>query len=153
MSYWQNITPTGAIADFVSVYKQAGKNRLPIAIAAAMLTFGSFSLMVWDSWKKPRPLPTVTYIRSWPADRTDAETKAFIAENQRRKEEEAKLLAEQEKIGQDMYMALGRATGIDVDKIKRDADADKAAKDAKAKAEAEKVLERSAGAAKAAVDK
>lgn len=142
MSFWQNINPTGAIADFITVYKEAGSNRWYIAIAAAALTFGSFSTMAWESWKKPRALPTITYIRSWPSDRTEAETRAFVEENQRRKEEQAKLLAEQEKIGQDLWMAVGRASGVNVDKIKRQADAEKAAAAAKAKADAEKLLER-----------
>jgi hypothetical protein len=130
---WREATPRGAIADFKTVYEQAGKNRWWIALAAALTTFGVFSIMAGESWKKARKLPEVIYINSWPADRTDAETKAFIEENQRRKDERAALEAEAEAEARKFWKALGRASGMDVEKIEAETKAEAAAK---AKAEA-----------------
>lgn len=144
MSFLRHVKPAGAIADFRQVFRDAGKNRWWIALLAALTTAAVFSIMVNQSWKKQRTLPEVTYINSWPADRTEAETKAFIAENQKRKEARQQLEARADAEGQQLWMSVGRATGLDVDKMKRDADAEKAAADAKAKADAEAVLQRSA---------
>jgi hypothetical protein len=148
MTFWRNVSPAGAISDFRTVFKEAGPNRWRFAALAAATTVGVFSVMSGESWKKPRPLPEITYITAWPEHRTDAETRAFIAENQRRKDAREALLQEQEKVGQDMYMALGRATGVDVDRMKAKADAERAAEQAAAKAKAEALIE---GAGKAPV--
>lgn len=144
MSFWRNVNPGGAVGELWTVFQQAGPRRWPFAGLAALCTIGMISTLSGESWKKQRTLPEITYITSWPAHRTDAETQAFIKENQRRKDEMAALTAENEKLGQDMWMALGRATGVDVDKMKARADADRAAADARAKAQAEALLARSA---------
>ena len=132
---WREASPSGALADFKTVYDQAGKNRWWIAALAALTTFGVFSIMAGESWKKARMLPEVIYINSWPEDRTDAETKAFIEENQRRKEERAKLEAQAEEEAKAFWKALGRASGMDVERIEAEAKAEvDAANKAKAKA-------------------
>ncbi len=141
MNFLRNVNPAGAIADFRTVFQEAGSNRWPIALASAAVTIGIFSIMAQESWKKPRARPDIIYISSWPADRTDAETQAFIAANQRRKDEEAKLIAEQQKIGQDVWKTLGKVSGMDVDKIAAQAEADRAKAEAAAKAKAEALVE------------
>jgi hypothetical protein len=131
---WREATPRGAIADMRTVYQQAGKNRWRIALLAGLTTFGTFSVMTSQSWKKGRELPEITYINSWPADRTAAETKAFIEENQRRKDERAALEAKIDAETKALWKALGRASGMDVEAIEAQAEADrKAAEAAKAK--------------------
>jgi hypothetical protein len=131
---WREASPRGAIADIRMVYEQAGKNRWSIAILSGLATFGLFSVMVSQSWKKGRELPEIIYINSWPEDRTAAETKAFIEENQRRKEERAALEAKVEAETKAFWKSLGRASGMDVEAIEAQAEADrKAAEAAKAK--------------------
>ncbi len=142
MAFWQNINPVGAIADFRQVYREAGSNRWWITGLAALVTLGLFSSLGWESWKKPRALPEITYITSWPEDRTASETKAFIAENQTRKDARERLQREQEEIGQKLWMQLGRASGVDVDTLKQRADAEKAKATADAKARADAILQR-----------
>jgi len=127
MSIWSDVNPSGAISDFVELFRDAGPRRWPFAALAALCTFGMIGSLAFENWKKQRPLPTITYITSWRADRTEAETKAFIAENQRRKEAEQAQQAESDAEGQKLWMAVGRASGIDVDKMKAKADADHAA--------------------------
>lgn len=132
---WREASPRGALADLKTVYDQAGKNRLLIGAMAALTTFGIFSIMAGESWIKDRKMPEIIYINSWPEDRTAAETKAFIEENQRIKEERAKLEAEAEAEAKRLWKALGRVSGMDVEAIEAKAEADrKAAEAAKAKA-------------------
>ena len=134
-SFLKNIRPGGAIADFRAVYRDAGPNRWRYILLAALCTFGTFGIMaVTQNWKGERKLPEVTYINSWPADRTAAETKAFILANQKKKEAQEAREAAYAKDAQDMWMAVGRASGIDVERIKQQAEADKAADKAKADA-------------------
>ena len=136
MSIWKTANPTGAIADFVEVYKQAGSNRFRIGVVAALCTLGVFSIMMTQSWKKQRKLPEITYINSWPADRTVEETRAFIQANQIKKDALEKAQAATDKDAQDMWMAVARASGMDADAIKRRTDAEMAAEKAEAEAKA-----------------
>ena len=131
-SFLTNIRPGGAIADFRNVYRSAGPNRWRYVLLAALCTTGTFGIMVvTQNWKGKRPLPEVTYINSWPADRTAAETKAFIVANEKKKEADAAREAAFAKDAQDMWMAVGKASGMDVDSIQKQAEADKAAEAAK----------------------
>lgn len=124
---WREASPRGAIADLKLVYDQAGRNRWWIAFASALATLGMFSVMTGESWKKGRELPEIIYINSWSLDRTDAESAAFVAENQRRKDERAALEAKAEAEAKAFWKALGRVSGMDVDKIEAQAEADRQA--------------------------
>ena len=141
MNFLRNVNPAGAIADFRTVFREAGGNRWRFAVLAAMVTTGIFSVMAGESWKKPRARPDIIYITSWRAYRTEAETQAFIKEKQRRKDEEARLIAEQQKVGQDMWKTLGKVSGMDVDKIAAKAEADRAKAEAETRAKAEALIE------------
>lgn len=141
MNFLRNVNPAGAIADFRTVFREAGSNRWRIALLSGAITIGLFSVMAQESWKKPRARPEIIYITSWRADRTDAETQAFIQENQRRKEEQERLIAEQQKIGQDVWKTLGKVSGMDVEKIAAEAEAERARAKAEAQAKAEALIE------------
>ena len=145
-NYLKNIRPGGAIADFRTVYRDAGPNRWRYVVLAALCTLGTFGIMVvTQNWKGERQLPEITYINSWPADRTEAETKAFILANQKKKEADAAREAAYAKDAQDLWMAVGKASGMDVDAIKRQAEADKAAAQAKADATSKTALQAKVG--------
>jgi hypothetical protein len=137
---WREATLRGAIADLRTVYEQAGKNRWLFMGLAAMTTFGIFSVMAYENWKGPRPLPEVIYITSWPEHRTDAETRAFIEENQRRKDEREAQLAKAIEAERGMYRKLGEMSGMDVDKIEQQAATDRTRDEAAAKAKTEALL-------------
>ena len=133
MSFMRNINPTGAISDFRNVFRDAGRSRWRIVILAGLCTFGTFGVMaITQNWTGERRLPKITYINSWPADRTEAETKAFIAQNQKDKEAREKAQADADAEAQRLWMAVGRASGMDVDALKKQADADAAKAKAKA---------------------
>ncbi|GGC42485.1 hypothetical protein GCM10011371_32360 [Novosphingobium marinum] len=140
-NYWKDVSPTGAIADFLTVWKQAGRNRWTIAVLAAFATFCIFSLMTQEEAKGPPPRPEIEYITTFAADRSDEEIQLSNLANQRRKERLAAEKAKRDEAARDVYRTLGRMSGMDVEKIEREAAAERAAKE---KAEAE------AGAAAAA---
>jgi len=126
--YWADVKPTGMIADFIAVWKQAGRNRWRIACVSAACTFAVFAVMVQQEGKAPHLPPDVTYITSWRADRTDEEIKASNEIHQRAKERFAAEQARRDADVREIYKTLGRMSGMDVDKIAREADAERAAK-------------------------
>ncbi|MEY4160136.1 MAG: hypothetical protein RLZZ136_757 [Pseudomonadota bacterium] len=130
-AYWKNVQPVGALTDLRKVFRDAGSNRWRIGFAAAATTLFLFWLLTHETWRAPPPRPNVVYINSWPASRTMAETKKFIAANQKQQDEIAAQQAKADEEVRQMYKALGRVSGMDVDKIERDA---KAQDKAKAKA-------------------
>lgn len=128
--YWKHVHPTGMVADFKAVWKEAGHNRWRIAAVSAACTFGIFYLMFQQEAKGPQPPLTITYISTLPAHRSEAQIIASNVENQKRKEAVDKILAERDEEVRDIYKTVGRMSGMDVDKITRDAEAEKAAEEA-----------------------
>jgi hypothetical protein len=133
-AFWRNVNPTGAIGEFIAVWRAAGARRWPFVAAALAMTSGVFYVIVGESWKGPLARPTVVYINSWTADRTDAEIAQTNRENQKLQDAlraEQELRAEKVK---EIYRTLGKVSGMDVDKIEAEAKADeareKAARDA-----------------------
>lgn len=129
-TYWRNVNPVGAIADFRTVYEQAGRNRWRFALAALAVTAGIFSIMWQEEVRGPPPRPKVTFITSWRADRTDAEILASNIANQKRKDRLAAEQAQRDAEVRGIYKAIGRASGMDVDAIEAKARADRAAEEA-----------------------
>ena len=141
---WREASKGGALADFRSVFRDAGPSRWRFAALALMTTLGVFWTIAGESWKGARPLPEITYITSWPEDRTEAETLAFIKENQRRKEIREAYEAAAREEERNLYKALGRASGMDVDSLEKKAAAERAADQAAEKAKVDAILERHA---------
>jgi len=132
-SMWRDVSPTGAVGDFLAVWRSAGRARWRNALAALVSSGLILSLIVHEEYRAPPRLPGITYINSWRADRSDAEIRASNKLFQQIKTDKAKEQAEAEEETKKMYRALGRISGMDVDKIERDAAAERAA-EAKAKA-------------------
>lgn len=128
-AYWQNVRPRGMIADFASVWRQAGGNRWRIALASAACTYGVFHVMSNQGGQAPHPPPKVTYITSWQADRTDEEIIASNIQHQKIKDVlVAEQAAREEKV-KDIYRTIGRMSGMDVEKIEREAKAEQEAEE------------------------
>ena len=135
MSFMKNVNPAGAIGEFRDVFRDAGPTRWRYVALSALITGGLFGgLAVTQNWIADRKLPEIDYINSWPADRTAAETKAFIIANQKDKDAREKAQAAADAEAQRLWMSVGRATGVDVDTMKKKADADKAVEAAKKQA-------------------
>jgi len=140
---WKDVSPTGMVGDFVEVWKQAGHNRWRIAAVSAACTFGVFYLMTTQEGKGPHPPPKVTYISVLKAHRTDAQILADNLANQKNKEAWLREQARRDKDVRDMYKTIGRMSGMDVDKIAREADAEEAAKEKADREKVEATLKRS----------
>jgi len=135
-SFWRNVNPTGAVGDFVQVWRQAGARRWPYVAAALAMTSGVFYTIAGESWKGPPAKPDVVYINSWTADRTDAEIKRSNLENQELQDALAREQAKRDEKVKDIYRTLGKVSGMDVDSIERKARED----DAREKAAHERAI-------------
>jgi hypothetical protein len=145
-SYWRKVNPVGAIADFREVYRQAGTNRWRFAALSAAMTFSVFAVIAQEGGRGlPKP-PTVTLIKSWPADRSDAEIIRSNIENQKRKERLAAEQVKRDEAAREMYKALGRASGMDVDAIEKKAQVDRTAEEAAKNAAAQAAPAKAASA-------
>jgi hypothetical protein len=133
-SMWADASPTGAVSDFVTVWRSAGRNRWRFALAALVASGAILSLIIREEHRAAPRLPSITYINSWRADRSDEEIKASNLEFQKIKDDRLREQAEAEEETKKLYRTLGRISGMDVDKIERDAAAQRAA-EAKAKAD------------------
>lgn len=132
MSFIQKVNPTGAIGDFLTVWRGAGRSRYILLAAACIPTFCLIFLFYNDmKAKSVPPPPEIIYVESWPADRSMEEILADQAEREKLRQ------AERERVREN-YKALGRAVGMDVERIEREAEAERAAAErAAAQSEAE----------------
>jgi hypothetical protein len=135
-SFFRQVNPRGAIADFIEVWRQAGHNRWRIAALSAAATIAVFSVMMQEGAVGPPRRPTIDYITVWDPHRTDAEIMASNIENQKRKDRLAAAQAKRDEEVREIYKQVGRMSGMDVDAIERKAKAERAA-EARARAEAE----------------
>jgi regulator of protease activity HflC (stomatin/prohibitin superfamily) len=141
---WRDVSPGGAIADFITVFRQTGPNRWRFAVLAALPPLGIFTVFAQEEARGLPPPPKVTYITSWRADRTDAEIRASNLANQIRKERLAADQARREEEVRQVYRRIGELSGIDVEKVEKQAAADRAAAAQAAQAEAEAIRRRQA---------
>lgn len=124
MSFFKDVSLRSAGSDLIGFLRTSGGHSPWLFLAACVPTAIIMYTFYLDSLDKAKPPPpTVTYFESWPATRTIEESKAAIAERQKRKDE---LLARE----REAYKAFGRAVGMDVEKIEREAKLEQAAKKA-----------------------
>lgn len=125
--FFRRISPKRAVTDFADHWAQPTPHRWGILGVAIASTFAIFMTFVPNSTRiEPRP-PEVIFISTWADDRTDAEIIAANCANQRLKNEIEVRLAERAELRREMYVALGRATFVDVDSIEEDIQAERAA--------------------------
>ena len=137
--FWHKLNPTDAVSDFVSVYRMAGSNRWWFLLAAAGMTALVFSLVVREEHRiLPKP-PEIIWINSWRLDRSDAEIRADVLENERRKEAEQSEQAKRDEEVRQIYKTVGRLSGMDVDAIEAKARAEQAASAAAAESERQRL--------------
>jgi hypothetical protein len=124
MAFLKDVSFRNARTDLIGFLRNTGKHSPWLFLAACMPTAIIIYTFYIDALVKGTPPPReIIYVESWPANRTLAETKAAIAERQQRKDE----MRVREK---EAYKAFGRAVGMDVDKIDREAQLEQAAKKA-----------------------
>jgi hypothetical protein len=129
MSFFRDVSFKGAGSDLITFLRTPREHRWLLAVLAAAPPLMIVYMFNSDILERTKPgPPEIIYIESWPADRSIAE---IIKSN----EERQKVEDAQEARLREAYKALGRASGMDVDRIEREAEAERAAK-AKAAAEA-----------------
>jgi len=139
---WKDVHPTGMFADFVTVWKQAGGNRWRIAAVSAACTIALFSLWWQEEEIGPKDPPKVTYISTFEPGRSDAEIMKSNIANQKLQNKLAAEQAERDEQVRDIYKTIGRISGMDVEKIEREAEAEHApAEEAERKARARAAAE------------
>lgn len=132
MSFFKDVSLRAAGSDLIGFLRTSGEHSPWIFLAACLPTAIIMYTFYLDTLEKAKPPPpTVTYFESWPATRTIEESKAAIAERQKLKDQ---MIAREK----EAYKAFGRAVGMDVDRIEREAKAEQAAKKSAAAAGAAK---------------
>jgi hypothetical protein len=126
-SLWRDASPTGAVKDFVQVWNENPFRWRTLAVATAM-TAGLMYIAVPKTERAPMPEPQIIPITTFAAGRTRDE---IIASNIAHQKQEDAIRAQDEKraeFNKQAWEAIGRATFIDVDSIKKKAAADEAAR-------------------------
>lgn len=129
MSLLSRFNPLPGIKDFWSEFSRPQPHRVPILFASIAIPAAAFYFLIPESEYVAPRAPDVTYITSFAPDRTDEEIAASNIANQERQDA---LAAQREAIEQrkkELYRALGRASGMDVDEIEREAAAERARED------------------------
>ncbi|MFM7403820.1 MAG: hypothetical protein ACKO1N_06945 [Erythrobacter sp.] len=126
--------PATGLSDFWTEIRRPNPHRWPILGLSILPVAG---MLYWGlnstTYAEPER-PKIEYITTLDATRTDAE---IMAENRANQEIKDLRAAEEEKIARkkrDMYKALGKAAGMDVEDIERKAEAERAAEAAAAEA-------------------
>jgi CDP-glycerol glycerophosphotransferase (TagB/SpsB family) len=124
MSFFKDVSLRTAGSDLVGFLRTSGNHSPWLFLAACVPTAIIMYTFYLDTLEKAKPPPRgIIYFESWPATRTIEESKAFIAERQKRKDE---MIAREK----EAYKAFGRAVGMDVERIEREVNIDRTAKQA-----------------------
>ncbi|MGB7406955.1 MAG: hypothetical protein WA908_00475 [Pontixanthobacter sp.] len=126
MSLLNRLNPKEGITDFWSEFRRPNPYRWPILAVSILITSSLMLFFTKDSAVGP-PVPyEVEYITTFRDGRSPEEIRQENLANQRRKDELERILAEREERKKELYRALGRAAGMDVEKIEREAAEDAA---------------------------
>ena len=130
MSFFKDVSFAGATSDLIQFLRMPRQHRWLLVILACVPPAFIITIFNLDVLRVSQPgPPEVVYIESWPADRS---IKEIVASNLKRQ----KLKDEQQERVREAYKALGRASGMDVDRIEREAEEFRAKKANAAKAAA-----------------
>ena len=126
-NFFRRLNPLNALGDLGHELATPYQHRFKFMALALALTFAIFSV-IWQEGDAGLPLPPkVVYVESLAPDRTDAEIMAGnVAATKAGRAAEAEEAARAERI-QEMYKALGRVSGMDVDEIEARAEAERQA--------------------------
>ncbi|NCP18948.1 MAG: hypothetical protein GW855_07305 [Erythrobacter sp.] len=123
----------GGFGDLWNEIKRPQPYRWPILFVSCALTGTILYAFAQERVIVPPPRPEVTYITTFAPDRTEEQIVASNLENQERKEARERLEEYRVEKRRDMYRTLGKATGIDTDKIDAEIEAERAREEAETK--------------------
>ena len=120
------LNPAEGVGDFWAYIRRPQPYRWWILGASLLLTGTLLFWVFQEKYYLPPERPEITYVTTFAPGRTDAEIIASNRRNQERKEALADEQAEREELRREIYRTLGRATGMDVERIEREAAAARA---------------------------
>lgn len=127
--------PTPGVLDFWNEFRKPNPLRLPILLVSMAPFALIFYWLSGETVYSPPERPTITYITTLQADRSDDEIIASNLENQEVKDLREQAEADLAERKRELYKALGAAAGMDVEEIERRAEANRAAEEAAKEAE------------------
>ena len=123
----RRLNPLAAMGDLGAQLSTPYPHRFKMMLAAAAVTTGLFSVIYQEGGAGLPLPPKITYIQSFAPNRSEAEIVAGnIAATKAARAAEAEEAAGRERVRQ-IYKTLGRASGMDVDKIEAEARAEREA--------------------------
>lgn len=108
--------------------------RWPLLAVSFAIPLTSLALLTQESHFRPPDAPEVTYITTFAEGRSDEEIRRSNLENQARKDAREAEAAELQQRKIEAYKALGRATGLDVEEMERQAEIDRKREEAELEA-------------------
>ena len=120
------LNPAEGVGDFWAYIRRPQPYRWTILGVSLLLTGTLLFWVFQEKYYLPPERPEITYVTTFAPGRTDAEIIASNRRNQERKETLAAEQAERDELRREIYRTLGRATGMDVERIEREAAAERA---------------------------
>lgn len=130
MSSLSRFNPKTGIADFWFEFRKPNPLRIPMLLASTVPLLVIFYWLAGETHYRTPERPTITYITTLDPERTDAEIMATNEANQEVKELREAAQEELAERKREIYKALGKGIGMDVDQIAAEADARRAAEEA-----------------------
>ncbi len=121
-------------ADLWDYLREPRPYRWPLLAVSFAIPLGGLLALTQESHFRPPDAPKVSYISTFAEGRSDEEIRQSNIANQQRKEAREAERAELQERKVEAYKALGRATGLDVDAMEREAAIERAREDAAAEA-------------------
>jgi hypothetical protein len=123
--FFKSVSPRRAVRDFAEFWRSHSEHRWPALGVSIALTGSMIYLFAPETVRAPPEPPEVIFISTWEDGRSELQIMASNCRNQELKEELEARLAERAEFRREIYMALGRATFIDVEAMERQAEEDR----------------------------
>ncbi|MBX7483482.1 hypothetical protein [Qipengyuania qiaonensis] len=121
-------------ADLWDYIREPRPYRWTFLTISILIPLVAIAMLAQESHFRPPDAPKVTFISTFAEGRSDEEIRQTNIENQKRKEAREAELAELREQKVEAYKTLGRATGLDVDEMEREAQIENAREEAAAEA-------------------
>ncbi|MEH6724181.1 MAG: hypothetical protein V7686_11730 [Qipengyuania sp.] len=130
MRFTSRFDPRAGAADLWEYLREPRPYRWPILAVSIAIPLAGVAMLTQESHFRPPDAPKVNFISTFAEGRSDEEIRQSNLVNQQRKEARE---AEREELRArkvEAYKALGRATGLDVDEMERQAQIESAREEA-----------------------
>jgi len=135
MRFTSRFDPRAGAADLWEYIREPRPYRWPILAVSIAIPLAGVAMLTQESHFRPPDAPKVSFISTFAEGRSDEETRQSNIANQERKEAREAERAELRARKVEAYKALGRATGLDVDEMERQAQIEAAREKAIAEAQ------------------